>query len=106
MSIIGLSTKSQSLEELSKVTLCFPLKPHTGSFALSNMESEASEIMNANRAVVPNTDLKTVLLKGVNASMLSSFCLICVFFQVQVNEGKKKRDSEILGSTHLIQDGF
>lgn len=55
MSIIGLCTKSLSLEELSKITSCFPLQSHRGSFVLSSMGYEASEIMNANMAVVPNT---------------------------------------------------
>lgn len=47
-------------------------------------------------------DLKTVILKSVNASMLSSFCLAFAFFPAQVNEGKKKCVPEILGFTHLI----
>lgn len=47
-----------------------------------------------------------VLLKGVNVSLVSSFCLACAFFQVQVNERKKKSVSEMLGFTHLIHGAF
>jgi hypothetical protein len=64
-------------------------------------------------ALAPNTfsllvtGLKTVLLKGVNTSMLSSLCLTCAFFQVQVQvrEGKKKRDLEVFGFTCFIHGG-
>lgn len=64
-------------------------------------------------ALAPNTfsllvtGLKTVLLKGVNTSMLSSLCLTCAFFQVQVQvrEGKKKHDLEVFGFTCFIHGG-